>query len=106
MNLLTRHLFDAPVLTLFISLSLFGLPAVAQTPDGRTPAEETMCDGLEDNLFGICNAYCEAMDCDSPDHEASDNVCQEELQKWSTLAGDNPLPCNELPCISLQKPYC
>ena len=33
--------------------------------DGVTPAVETVCDGLADELFGLCNAYCEAKDCDS-----------------------------------------
>ena len=43
----------------------------AQTPDGLTPSEETVCDRYEGNAFGLCNAYCEAMDCDSVNHTAS-----------------------------------
>lgn len=39
------------------------------TPDGQTPAQETFCTdyykGVKPRrLFGICNSYCEAMDCD------------------------------------------
>lgn len=40
-------------------------PATAKTPDGKTPAEETVCDVLRDatpGLYGLCVAYCEAHD--------------------------------------------
>lgn len=49
--------------------------ALAKTPDGRTPAEETVCDGEVGAAYGLCNAYCEAMDCDDPNHRASDQGC-------------------------------
>ena len=42
-------------------------PAVAQTSDGQTPAEETVCDllradGVSKGLYGLCVAFCEAHD--------------------------------------------
>ncbi len=55
----------------FVALSMFGLPAIAQTPDGETPAEEVVCADETGAAKGLCNAYCEAMDCDSADAEAS-----------------------------------
>ena len=47
------------------------------TPDGQTPSEETVCDGLSGGAFGLCNAYCEAMDCDNedPGHDADQKAC-------------------------------
>ena len=44
-----------------------GLGALAQTPDGQTPAEETICSPLQDDgvtkgLYGLCVAFCEAQD--------------------------------------------
>jgi len=54
------------ILCLFLSPIL-----LATTPDGETPAEESVCDGLPDAQFGICNAYCEAMDCDSDNPKAN-----------------------------------
>jgi hypothetical protein len=42
-------------------------PAFSQTPDGLTPAEESVCDPLADatpGLYGLCVAYCEAHDAD------------------------------------------
>src|SRR5260221_520465 len=45
--------------------------ALAQTPDGMPPARETICDNESGAAFGLCNAYCEAMDCDSASPQAS-----------------------------------
>jgi hypothetical protein len=41
--------------------------ALAQTPDGETPAEEAVCDplqadGVTKGLYGLCVAFCEAQD--------------------------------------------
>ena len=51
-----------------------GNNVLAKTPDGVTPAEETVCDGLSGAAFGLCNAYCEAMDCDSDSTKASQKM--------------------------------
>jgi len=54
---------------LFLALASIILisSANAQTADGATPATDTICDsvGLIGEDRGLCNAYCEAMDCDS-----------------------------------------
>jgi hypothetical protein len=52
--------------------------ANAKTPDGETPSVETICDMFSENrgpAFGLCNAYCEAMDCGDPNQAASDRAC-------------------------------
>ena len=51
---------------------MFGLTAKAQTPDGQTPAQESVCDplkadGVTKGLYGICVAFCEAHDTASPE---------------------------------------
>ena len=97
------YLKSATGLVLFVCLAMFGLPGMAQTSDGTTPAEETVCDGLEEVMFGICNAYCEAMDCDNPDHKASNRACQNKVRSWAGIAGDIPLPCNESSAILMTK---
>ncbi len=56
------------VFSLVISI---GFSAYSQTPD-----EETVCDGFEGAAYGLCNAYCEAMDCDSKEPQASDTACE------------------------------
>jgi hypothetical protein len=52
---------------LFFSLLMFGPPTFAKTPDGQTPAKESVCDPLKDDgvtkgLYGLCVAFCEAQD--------------------------------------------
>jgi uncharacterized repeat protein (TIGR01451 family) len=75
----------------------------ANTPDGLTPATEIICSGLSGDQFGICNSYCEAMDCDNPAHKASDKACQTHLRKWNSLMPNQPIPCESKPKISLVK---
>ena len=83
-----------------LSLALLAalLPASASTPDGQTPAEETVCDGQIGAAFGLCNAYCEAMDCDSPEPEASPRACERVRDNYIRHTG-LPLPCDVVcPC--------
>jgi hypothetical protein len=83
---------------LFSGILATWCPATARTPDGQTPAEETVCDGETGAAFGLCNAYCEAMDCDSPAHRASDTACSQVRRNFERKTG-RPLPCEVVcPC--------
>lgn len=73
----------------------------AQTPDGDTPAEETVCDQLiggTPGLYGLCVAYCEAQD--------HSDALPGEPPAWKILdvynkrrkAGDPEMPCLQAPC--------
>jgi hypothetical protein len=78
-----------------------GSAALAKTPDGKPPSVETVCDGQTGAAFGLCNAYCEAMDCDSPNHKASDEACAQVKKNYERKTGQ-PLPCEVVcPCVSL-----
>jgi len=68
--------------------------AFAQTPDGQTPADETVCEEAElgGALKGLCNAYCEAMDCDA-DPNANINACESVHGKFLKKSGGIELPC-------------
>lgn len=89
-----------------IGLSVFVLviactgTAWAQTPDGETPAEETVCDGLPGPLFGLCNAYCEAMDCDSGQPNASARACERVLSNFHRHSGGADPPCLANDCCA------
>lgn len=73
--------------------------ASAKTPDGMPPSVETVCDNETGAAFGLCNAYCEAMDCDSPNHHASDNGCEHVKANFERKTG-RPLPCEvQCPCF-------
>ena len=83
----------------------FGVMSRAQTPDDMTPAEEDVCDVLEGSAYGLCNAYCEAMDCDSEEAQASDEACEKVLGNYETKT-DVRMPClgclNDTDCDSGQ----
>ena len=65
------------------SLILCTGSALGQTPDGETPAQEDVCDGESGAAFGLCNAYCEAMDCHLDNPQASANACTKVGDKFT-----------------------
>ena len=75
----------------------------AQTADGFAPAEETACDGLPGAEFGLCNAYCEAIDCDS--REKPIKACESLRDNYFELTGLSALPC-DVTCPELPDPSC
>lgn len=98
LNMQKRKAFG--VRGLFFSLTFavalaFGLPTWAQTPDGATPAVEDICTqwGMTGKVYGLCNAYCEAMDCDAGENaQASEQACARVLGKIVAALGDTPFP--------------
>jgi len=67
------------------------------TPDGETPAAEDICPlwGFTGTINGLCNAYCEAMDCDDAEPQASEQACTRVLGKIETALGETPFPTCE-----------
>lgn len=90
----------------FLCIGL-GSPAMAQTPDGEPPAVESVCDDLTGAAFGLCNAYCEAMDCHDPENaKASASACT-AVKGRLAVAGVATPPCEdgpvfECPCFDTQ----
>lgn len=83
------------VLISYVALGFLMTPvAFAQTPDGQTPADEMVCEEVElgGALKGLCNAYCEAMDCDA-DPYANINACESVHGKFLRKSGGIELPC-------------
>lgn len=73
----------------------------AKTPDGKTPSEETVCDNERGAAFGLCNAYCEAMDCTDPKQRASNKACSAVKRNFEKKTG-RPMPCEiSCPCPRL-----
>jgi hypothetical protein len=78
-------------LTLFLALlPLCAGAALAQTPDP--------CDGESGAAYGLCNAYCEAMDCDSDNAQASATACTKVKDKFTNITGRTSLPCEGSVC--------
>jgi len=71
---------------------------VAQTPDGQPPRRENICDSVTGASFGLCNAFCEAMDCDSPTPQASATACEKVRSNWEKQQGvGTRFPCDPQP---------
>jgi hypothetical protein len=76
-----------------LSVSLVGV-ARAKTYDLSPPSKETICDDLSGAAFGLCNAYCEAVDCDSrDDHQIP---CQMLRRAFEKATGSDIFPCDEV----------
>lgn len=87
----------------------------AQTPDGQTPAEETVCDplredGITKGLFGLCVAFCEAQD----HADLSDPMTETELDALAAAAPSGKILATynkrkkdtdpAMPCILVEEP--
>jgi hypothetical protein len=91
-----KSLWIAVFSVLVIAGSVFG-----KTPDGKPPSKETVCDMEKGAAFGLCNAYCEAMDCTDPNQHASDKGCEQVKANFIKMTG-RPLPCETTcPCFGL-----
>jgi hypothetical protein len=83
---------------LTFGLALTIAPAsFAQTADGVTPAAEDICTkwGMTGAINGLCNAYCEAMDCDAAVPLATEQACERVLGVIEDALGDTPFPTCE-----------
>lgn len=56
-------------------------------------AEDCACDGEVGAGFGLCRAYCEAMDCDGIDVQASEVACGKVKANYYKITGKEFLPC-------------
>ncbi|MHC4090835.1 MAG: hypothetical protein ACYSVY_11270 [Planctomycetota bacterium] len=80
------------VLVIASAVSLLAAGAFARTPDGSTPAEESVCSdaGLTGAAFGLCNAYCEAQDCGINDRPS----CEQLRTNLAKHTGTRVFPCD------------
>jgi hypothetical protein len=98
-----------------IVLLMFAFPVAAETPDGQTPAEETVCDplrgdGVTKGLYGLCVAFCEAQDVT----DITTQLTLEDLDALSIEAPSGRILANYnrkksesdpgMPCILEQEP--
>ena len=60
--------------------------AYAMTP------EEDVCGDYTDNAWGLCNAFCTAMDCDG-NPNASGQACGRVAENFMRATGEDSMPC-------------
>ena len=102
-------------------LALFSLLLVlvpmSAFADDLPPSQEDVCDvlqlpGVTPGLFGLCNAFCEAKDCDEYPIEDMPRSCDKLLDNYEKKRerADNPLdpamPCLEDDDPGVQIPPC
>lgn len=82
-------------LILALLVLVLSMPVYAKTADGMTPAEEDVCDIYNDRLYGVCNAYCEAIDCGDEYQRATVRACEVLENKFKKMSGGQLPPCAE-----------
>ncbi len=92
---------------------LLGLLSTNLLADGVPPSGEEVCDvlqleGVTPGLYGLCNAYCEAKDCDSyGPYEDQPRSCQRLFDNYERMRerANNPLD-PEMPCLAEESVVC
>lgn len=98
-----QQIVKALRLAVFSLLASVAMNSVmAATPDGTTPANEGVCNGLKvsgitPSLYGLCVAYCEAQDLDTFDKEPPSTKILDNYNKRK-LASDPAMPCVKPSC--------
>jgi len=85
------RLMIACVLALLVALAG---TAMTKTPDKQPPSTETSCNGLSGSARGLCNAYCQAQDCDVHNRPSCD-VLRKQFQR---ATGSSKFPCDRVAC--------
>ena len=95
------RLYVSPLLIALLTALLIPISAGAQIP-----VEEGACDGLSGASWGLCNVYCEVMDCDSESAKASPQACSRALENFAKHS-DEPIPCAPVECqFDVSGTYC
>jgi hypothetical protein len=68
--------------------------AMTKTPDKQPPSQETSCNGLTGNARGLCNAYCQAQDCDVHPRPS----CEVLRKNFQRATGSSKFPCDHVAC--------
>ena len=85
-----QFLISALALTAAVLVTLHPQALSAKTPDGLPPSQEIVCSGLTGAAFGLCNAYCEAQDCDVHPRPS----CAQLRRNFARVTGSDVFPCD------------
>jgi hypothetical protein len=77
----------------YFLLIIFLISGVAINHAWSQPqTDENVCDGLTGAAYGLCNAYCNAMDCANPNHHASQTACDRVEANFYKISDASTLP--------------
>lgn len=93
----SRNRFPILSIPLFLIAAclILSAPALAAKKNAAAHAQEDLCAqaGLRGASWGLCHAYCEAMDCDGAEPHASAKACEKVLRNFQKKAGADAPPC-------------
>lgn len=95
-----KQILTGATFALITGLATMSGNALASTPDGETPANEGICDGLQGGtggLYGLCVAYCEAQDLDTFNKKPPSLKILANYRK-KMQPGDIDMPCVQVSC--------
>lgn len=98
------------VIHAFFLTLLLSCGAQSVFADGFPPSEEGVCDvllgdGITPGLFGLCNAYCEAKDCDEYPEDGQPRSCDRILANFNNRR-DESNPVEQMRCLVDDEPTC
>lgn len=64
---------------------------------GQALADEDFCEGQVGAAYGLCNAYCNSLKCESEEHQASERACDALYDNYYRCTGEEP-PCVVITC--------
>src|SRR5262245_24459765 len=80
---------------LFIVLSVLGFQTAQTGPAGRGHRNRGACSGLSGAAFGLCNAFCEAKDCENAGSDS--RSCAVLRRNFERATGRSVFPCEVAP---------
>ncbi len=101
----------AIIQVVFVTI-LLALCSQSSFADEMTPSEETVCDFLQgdeytNGLFGLCDAYCEAKDCDEYPAGEEPRSCNRILANYDRQREEADNPADpDMPCLAEPSASC
>ena len=95
--------FIGRVVVMFIAGVVIAGLSVASPALAKQSEKTGVCEGLSDGtLYGLCNAYCERLDCAAEEEGNPSRPCERLLRNWGRRATES------FPCANKRSPivYC
>ncbi len=80
-----------------LSIALVSSLLIPISTSAQPPSDESVCGGLSGASWGLCNAYCEVLRCESENPTASSTACSRILSEYETHT-DQVIPCARVEC--------
>lgn len=77
-----------------VSSAALVLAAMSFVSESRA---DDVCAGETGAGWGLCNAFCDAMKCGTPEQNASPNACDKVKANYQAKTGNPSLPCEAPP---------